>query len=467
LAHRSYLAAIDEQPDSVEARFDTESHPVVPPNTSNFTSVEPNRLRTIPVNKSLTLGVGACLYASSFLALAAAEGARDGARYSFGGEELRLQLGGTLHLDGNWVDEYDGAGFGSGAAQEKDSLFVRRAILSFSGRVYATSFRIEPDLTAADSTTSANLAFQDAYVSWTAPGGDVQLGQRRPFHGMEDLTDSNAILMMERPFASSAGAFAGGQRREFAPGLYYRGDHNGLAWGIGGYSLRGIALQGAEGAGASARLTYAPLSAPGETVHLGLSVTWEDLSGDGSGSAGPANLGTAVAYAGRRGPAAVIGLTGDGESATTLGIEYANVFGPFLAQAEFMIQNLRQAGAAPTQDVFAYYVQAGYLLTGETRLYDSRNAVFRAPRPLRRSGAWELTARYDGATNRDVRAVGGGCGGGPSVNDCSASAFTVGTNYYLNPGTRLMLNYGIGEQDRGSVGRDRPRVLAARIQFSF
>jgi phosphate-selective porin OprO/OprP len=379
------------------------------------------------------------------------------------------RLSGAIHFDGNLVSEDTDARFGSPANPAQSGLFVRRILLSVTGKLNGWNYKIEPDFASDNSTGATEIAFQDVFLATRLGRGQIQIGQRKPFRAMEDLTSSNEILMIERPFTSSAGLFGGGLAREFGLGLFYRGNIDNFSWGVGGYSLRAINTPGTEGVGASARATYAPLASDGENLHFGLSISYENpVNNQGATpSTTPVNIGTAVSYAGRRGPTAVVGLTSGSKPATTAGFEYASAFGPFFAQAEFMAQHLEQTGAVANQTVLAYYVQGSFFLSGETKPYNKKDGVFQSPRPNGAGGAWELTARYDAAINRDAPAVGGGCGGSVFADQCEVRATTIGTNYYVNPSVRFMLNYVLGEQDRGRDGKDQPRTLAARAQLSF
>lgn len=370
------------------------------------------------------------------------------------------KLGATIHVDGNAIDEDTAATFGSGVSGGDDGVYFRRLQLSLSGQLLGLRYRFEPEF--APMTDGGDFAFENAYVGLPLGPGELQVGQRRPFHSMEDLTNSNDTVMIERPFTGSAGVFAGGQDREFGLGAFYHGAYDVLTWGIGAYDLRAINASGDNGLGVSVRATWAPLLAVGQVLHLGASGTYERPS---SGTP-PTDIRTTVAYAGRRGPRTVVGSASGGEPATTAGLEFADATGPYFVQGEFMLQNLQQAGALPEQDILAWYVQGSVFLTGETRPYDRRNGVFGTPSPRSRAGAWELTARYDEAVNQDAESF-GGCDGGVFPDGCEVRSITAGVNYYLNPSMRFMLNYSLGEQDRGPAGKDKPKALAGRLQYAF
>lgn len=377
---------------------------------------------------------------------------------------FEAKLGGRIHFDGNLVQEDKKATFGSSANPAQSGFFFRRIYLTVTGKLYGWSYKIEPDFAANNATGATSIAFQDIYLATDLGPGEIQIGQRKPFRAMEELTSSNDVLMIERPFAGASGIFNGGVNREFADGLFYHGNGDNYTWGVGGYTLRRENTPGTEGVGASARGTFAPLSDDGSIVHLGLSVSQENPANNqgATPSTTPINIGTSVSYAGRRGPSQTLGLTTSTKPATTIGVEYANAFGPFFAQAEFMNQKLGQTDGTPSQTVQAYYIQGSFFLTGETKPYKKKDGVFGLPKPNSDNGAFELTARYDGAKNKDSNAS---CG--VTATDCKVSAITFGGNYYLNPNVRFMLNYILGTNDHGAQGKDKPKTLAARFQLSF
>jgi len=370
---------------------------------------------------------------------------------------FEANIGGRIHFDANLIDTDDNAAFGS-AGTENDGFYFRRIYLTAKGKAYGWNYKIEPDFAANNATGATNIAFQDVYLSTKLGPGDIIFGQIKPFRGMEELTSSNDLTMIERPYASAAGIFNGGRSREFQLGVFYKGSFlEKGTYGFGGYSLRRENTPSTPGTGASARLTFAPLLEGEQVMHVGLSYSIEKPDGlNNDDTAG--NIGTSVAYAGRRGPSLSLGTTGDFDEAETLGAELAAVFGPFYAQAEYMSQDLGQGDGADTQTVDAYYLQASFMLTGESRPYKKDDGVFGSPKPKGAAGAFELTARYDHGENKDA------------ANEPEAQSVTLGVNWYVNPNVRFMLNYIDAKAERLTAGvteEDKPSTVALRAQFSF
>jgi phosphate-selective porin OprO/OprP len=411
-----------------------------------------------------------------------------------------ISIGGRIMFDAYSLSEdddavaFDPAGsgrsakFGSNTAanDERSSTYFRRLYLTIKGKAYGWNYKFEPDF-AGNSTNntvpasssnntnnSRDIAFQDVYISHAVGPGEVFIGQMKPFHGMEELTSSNDLTLMERPFASAAGIFNGGASREFQQGIFYRADISDFLLGASFYDLRRDNTSPTEGLGYNARAVYAPLRADGAVVHVGVSYTDENPQTNGNDGT-TANVGSQFNYAGRRGPSVAF-LTTGANHAKTIGGELAGAFGSATVQAEYMLQSLDQTTGGK-QDVPAWYVQGSYFVTGERKPYKKGEGVFGAPKPLNDFGAIEVAVRYDDAKNKDSDAACNvtipattGAGALPAITvlatDCSTTSWTFGANYYVNPNVRFMLNYIIGENDRG-FAKDKPEAITARAQFAF
>lgn len=443
--------------------------------------------------------IAACLGASIGVAQADTAETKGGLSLKTDDGRFSISIGGRIMFDYYGLSEDDDAvatdanrsvAFGSGAPSQaaRSSTYFRRLYLTLKGKAYGWNYKFEPDFSgnstnnvvpasnANNTNTGRDIAFQDVYISHAVGPGEVFIGQMKPFRGMEELTSSNDLTMMERPFASAAGIFNGGSSREFQEGIFYKADIGDFLLGASFFDLRRDNTAPTEGLGYNARVVYAPLRADGRVLHIGLS--WSDENPQtndvDAGTTIGENVGSQFNYAGRRGPSVVF-LTGDSQHARTIGGELAASLGSATLQAEYMLQKLEQAKTASpdSQDVPAWYVQASYFVTGEKKPYKKGEGVFGAPKPLNDFGAIELAVRYDSAENKDSNA---GCniaattGASPLpailATECSVSSITAGANWYVNPNVRFMLNYIWGENDRG-FAKDKPEAITARAQFAF
>jgi phosphate-selective porin OprO/OprP len=142
--------------------------------------------------------------------------------------------------------------------------------------------------------------------------------------------------------------------------------------------------------------------------------------------------------------------------------------GSFCVQGELLFASVDQIGA-PALYFPGYYVQAGYMLTGEHRPYDRNVASAGRIRPLENffairtcqrdfaygTGAWEVATRLSGLdlSNETIR--------GGNLTD-----WTVGLNWYWNPRTKLQFNYIHAWLNR-DTGNSEADIIAVRAQADF
>ncbi len=343
--------------------------------------------------------------------------------------KFSFQLGGRVHADAYIFDE--------DAVRTVSTTEFRRTRLTLTGKLYDWDYKIEQDFSAGNTTAG----YRDVFLSTKTMGGTVMFGQFKPFRAMEEMTSSNEITMMERPFATATGLYNG---RQFQQGVGYRTGADNWTGGVSVFNLRDAAGARNAGVGFAGRVTFAPVMTDMSTVHVGASYSSENANRDSAVASASAS------YAGRRGPSQTIASVGAGRTIDAVGLEFGMTQGPFFVQAEYAMATFGQNTGAD-QDVNTYYLMGSWMLTGETKPYHKGNGVFRSVRPKNESGAWELTARYDTIENKDI-------------TDRSATSTTVGVNYYINPAMRFMLNYTMGEND---VNGDETKQIALRGQLAF
>ena len=343
--------------------------------------------------------------------------------------KFEASLGGRIHFDAYAFDR-------DLAATTGTSEF-RRARLTLSGKALGWDYKLEQDFAAGSNLDG----LRDAYIATGLWGGKATIGHFKPYRSMEELTSSNEILMMERPFASATGLFSG---RQFQQGVGYLRAGDNYTAGFTVFNLRGASGSRNEGMGASGRVTFAPVNDDANTLHFG---AWASRENANQGSA---DLTATANYAGRRGPSLAIATTSgaSGDSVTAYGLEAAGAFGPLFFQGEYVRAAFGQP-LGPDQDVETWYLQGSWLLNGGHKVYKSATGVFGSPRVDR--GLWELTARYDTIENRDLAGR-------------EASSTILGLNYYVNPNLRFMFNWTRGDNRFTGDGTGQ---YALRTQFSW
>ena len=340
---------------------------------------------------------------------------------------FEASLGGRIH--------FDAYAFDRDKVDTTGTTEFRRARLTLQGKAFGWGYKMEQDFSAGNTTAG----FRDVYVTRKALGGLVTIGHFKPYRSMEELTSSNEITMMERPFSSATGIYSG---RQFNQGVGYMKAGENYTVGATVFNLREASGPRTEGAGAAGRVTYAPINNDNNTLHFGVSASTENTN-KGSG-----NLVATANYAGRRGPSQTIATTSgaSGDSVDVIGLEAAGAFGPLYFQSEYANATYNQP-IGGSQDVETFYVMGSWMLTGQHKAYKSGNGVFGSAKG---EGMWELTGRYDTIEN--------------DIANREASSTTLGVNYYFNPNVRLMFNYTRGDNE---FTGDKTGQYAVRTQLSF
>ena len=385
---------------------------------------------------------------------------------------FEAKIGGRIHLDFVSLDNDDSATY-----SDDGGAYFRRARLTLTGKAYGWEYKFENDFADAEAATSVSCdavdptdceaetvgtnSFRDMYIATALLGGKATIGQFKPLRGMEEMTSSNEITMIERPFASASGMFSG---RQFGIGTKYEGKTESMTYGIALQNnsvLKGADSRITEEPVISGRITFAPMNTDTTTFHLGASTSMENGRSTGArlrgrGKLPATDLGTSrtLAEAGAAGPE---------KDASHVGLEVGASAGPFYAQAEYIQASYSDAytGASGPEDadVVAYYLMASFFVTGEHKPYSS--GVFKSPKPASDKGALELKARYDMAENKDQPTT--------ATNERQISVLSVGANWYLNPNMRFMLEYSMGEDKTTQVAGSfvEPKAVTLRTQFSF
>ena len=143
------------------------------------------------------------------------------------------------------------------------------------------------------------------------------------------------------------------------------------------------------------------------------------------------------------------------DNVNLIGIELALVLNSFSVQGEFV--NSKVDAESGSVSFPTFYGQVSYFLTGESRVYKGGYDGFDRVKPTNNLGdggfgAWEISARYSRVDFTDQLLLGG-----------EMSGITVGLNWYLNPVSRILLNYAIEDlQDFGTTN-----IFQTRFQIDF
>ena len=307
--------------------------------------------------------------------------------------EYEFKFGGRIMYDYNKSEK--------NGITDEDGFNLRR------GRVYASG-KIGGDWSFKSQFNINGDGVEDLYLRYGGFGkaANITIGNQNMPFGLELLTSSKDISVLERSAITER--FAIGR----AEGVTLHGDLSAnQTYALGIYTDDVNEAENGEETGFAARYTIAPIKTKTSLLHFGLA--YRDI-----------------------------------EDTSAIGLEAAAVSGPFHMQAEFV-----DGEASSNDDLSGYYVQAGYILTGETRPYGG--GIFKRVVPAGKGGAWELVARYED---------GDGDYGDVELGSTDASAFTIGVNWYAHNNVKFGVNYTDGEDNTDNDDGNEFRV---RFQLTF
>ncbi|MGN6147325.1 MAG: OprO/OprP family phosphate-selective porin [Rhizomicrobium sp.] len=169
----------------------------------------------------------------------------------------------------------------------------------------------------------------------------------------------------------------------------------------------------------------------------------------------------------------------DADKLLEWGVEAAGNWRNFYAQGGYFgFDVTRRDSALPDPSFNGWYVQASWVLTGESKPYNPSTGSYGLPKPRNPlsfdkagTGAWELAARYsvldlnDNAGTAGLPAPLGGVRGGEQ------KIWTAGVNWYPNNAVRFVLDYQHTDVSRlnaagGDIGAKLDAV-SLRAQFAL
>ncbi len=312
--------------------------------------------------------------------------------------EYEFKFGGRIMYDYNRSEE-------NGEVDE-DDFDLRR------GRVFASGNIAENWKFKTQFNTNGN-GVEDLYLRYTGwgKGANVTIGNQKMPFGLEELTSSKDISVLERSAITER--YAIGR----AEGVQLHGKSSNQTYAIGFFTDDGKDSE----KGFAARYTIAPVKTDTSVFHLGVAIK-------------------------------------DIDESSAVGLEAAYSTGPFHVQAEFVdgeeASEFDDEGnlVSANDDLSAFYVQAGYIFTGETRPY--KDGKFKRVAPSGKGGAWEAVLRYED---------GDGSHSDIELGDTDADAFTLGLNWYAHKNVRFGVNYTDGEDVDGNDGSE----FRVRFQLTF
>jgi len=356
---------------------------------------------------------------------------KDGLRFETADKKFQTHVGGRIQIDDSNFAE-------TGAMKNEFGSFdngaeLRRARIQIDGLIYGrVDYMIEYDFATGDAEA------KDVYLGLidVPYAGQLRVGHFKEPFSLEEVTSDNYITFMERALPN---AFAPSRNMGFM--AFNDPLEQRMTWALGAFrsSSDNFGEDKEDGGWAvTGRMTGLPLwRNNGESlIHLGAALSYRDPQGDGARFQSRPEA--------HQAPIIVDTGTIPTDNLARFGGELVGQHGPLWFQGEF-IDALTEG---PGHNLYGYYLQAGWFITGENRPYKRDNGTIDRVRPRHSFlqdgglGAWEVAARFS-SIDLDSRDVRGG----------QAHDFTFGINWYLNPMTRVTGNYvfsdriGVGEMN--------------------
>jgi phosphate-selective porin OprO/OprP len=301
-----------------------------------------------------------------------------------------VKFGGRIQWDYNYAEL-------NGVADE-DDFSLRRARLYLSGNVQDWSYKVQFNL-----GNNIGATHEDLYIRYNGWGQQavVTIGNQNEAFGLEQLESSKDISYLERSAVTEA--YAPGR----SEGILFSGQRGELIYALGIFENDGVS----DGTAITGRVTYTPIKSIEHVLHFG------------------------VAHSNRN------------EDIDITGLEVAYAKGPYHIQSEYI------SSKEDYESRKGLYVQAGWIITGETRPYKS--GVFKRIKPGNPSGAWEVVVRYED---------GDGAYSDEELGSTDATSYGVGVNYYLSKFIRIGATFtDAKDNNNGDDGSE----FRARIQVAL
>jgi phosphate-selective porin OprO and OprP len=298
---------------------------------------------------------------------------------------------------------------------------------------------------------------ENAYLSYT---GFKPLGGTLAIEGgimdvpytLDEATSSNDILFMERASSGvvatniAAGDFrstfgARWYNDRFWAGAYATGPAAGAIHSASSINPPGTTEQ----YGVAARVAGQIVSGNGYSLHVGGDAQWL-IQPPHNLIAGTQTLTLSDRPELRLDPTTLVstGALADVSGAQVYSAEAAGTYGPLFVQGEYFWYNVDRNAFVPLPSLKFQggYVQAGYVLTGESRKYTAGAASYGGVMPANPFslsgggwGAWEIAGRFSTIDLNDQLASANGVAGGRQ------NVFTLALNWYVNRNVRFMFDY--------------------------
>lgn len=311
------------------------------------------------------------------------------------------------------------------------------------------------------------LELRDLRVDYRAWPIHIAAGRIQEPFGLSETSNSNHLVLMERPLATAIGP-------DYSTGIQAntRGRNWGVSIGAFDSELAGLELTNSDrnnDKAITARGTWKAIRNDSVLLHLGASASRrkpkanrgvrfntrpETILVSGSNISHPRIL--------------------DTQEYTLTGLEFGLRHGPRLLQAEYFMADINRLTSSVSNNnpsFNGFYAQASWALTGERRRYRTRSGSFSGIVPKKelthfdskfwQTGAWEIAVRYSTLNLRDTDVDLDG-----DIDGEEGQTITLGLNWYPTGNSKIMLNTSRITEKNGRT-TDSDTLIQMRAQFFF
>ena len=383
-------------------------------------------------------------------------GFKNGFKINSGDGKSNFSVNGRIQADYRYFDTPESTPTATIADPAADTFDIRRAYVGVKG-TFRNFINFEATVDAAGSSAYVKYAWLEAAFSDAVK---VRFGQFKPNFGLEQNTSSRFIDMTERDWA--AGMAPGVTKGVMVHGSPYAGVNYGLYINNGSGAASYLADASQKSAdtysngdgkqyGANLRVNIAEIIGNKEAImHVGGSIAADTDATKGA-------IGSLSFRTNARGTnffTTQANLFPQTLDISRKGLEGIGAYGPFKLQAEYTTMNFSNTGntASEDKDINAWYVNASYMLTGESYASAYKGGLMDRMSPKADFlglgspgwGAWEIGVRYskfdakDFNNNTATNAVNGGAA---NLGSNDVNSYTAGIKWITDPNTRFMLDY--------------------------
>ena len=321
--------------------------------------------------------------------------------------DFYFRVNGRLMIDfATWDDAaFSGVNGESGSGSE-----IRRARIYLKGKYKDWQYRFQTDFAENKSVNKSSYIKYSGFNKF-----DIFIGKHSEPFGFENSSSSKYISPIER--SASTSNFAGD--REI--GVSIAGKGNAYGYHIGVYDIDSNATD--NNYSVTGRVTFAPINNNGQVLHLGASFSLRQLDENST-----------FEIKNRAGvhSTSVKSIISDefyAKDNSVYDLELSYTYDQWNIVGEYVSADLTGVTAADNREYSNYYIQTGFFLTNDQRLYNVASGTFGGVKPSSEHGAWEIFTRFESIDLSD------------QYIGSNAEILTLGINWFSTKYTRLSLNY--------------------------